>query len=129
VAPSSLDGELVDDTVLTQALSAGNRATAEDRGLEYVEGARARHCRVAIDGETFAASFPQVAWLVGSASLETWRGQLDFWVFGDGEVGMVTGSVNGNAQAILPHGLQATVEIRLTATDRGNPVSITPPRT
>ena len=129
VPPSSLDGELVDDTVLTQALSAGNRATAEDRGLEYVEGARARHCRVAIDGKTFAASFPQVAWLVGNASLETWRGQLDFWVFGDGEVGMVTGSVNGNAQAILPHGLQATVEIRLTATDRGDPVSIAPPRT
>jgi hypothetical protein len=116
-------------TVLTQSLSAGNRATAEDRGLEYVEGARARHCRVAIDGEIFAASFPQVAWLVGNASLETWRGQLDFWVFGDGEVGMVTGSVNGNAQAILPHGLLATVEIRLTATDRGDPVSITPPRT
>ena len=129
VAPSLLDGELIDDTVLTQSLSAGNRATAEDRGLEYVEGARARHCRVAIDGEIFAASFPQVAWLVGNASLETWRGQLDFWVFGDGEVGMVTGSVNGNAQAILPHGLLATVEIRLTATDRGDPVSITPPRT
>jgi len=129
VTPSSLDGELIDDTVRTQALSAGNRATAEDRGLEYVEGARARRCRVAIDGKTFAASFPQVKWLVGDASLETWRGQLDFWVFGDGEVGMVTGSLNGNAQAILTHGLMASVEIRLTATDRGDPVSITPPRT
>ncbi len=129
VTPASLDGELIDDTVRTQALTAGNRATVEDRGLEYVEGARARRCRVAIDGKTFAASFPQVTWLVGNASLDTWRGELDFWVFGDGEVGMVTGSVNGNAQSIPPHGLQATVEIRLTVTDRGMPVSITPPRT
>jgi len=76
--------------------------------------------------ETFAASFPQVAWLVGSAQSGAWRGQLDFWVFGDGEVGMVTGSVNG-PPGILPHGLQATVEIRLTAPAARNPVSITPP--
>jgi len=58
-----------------------NRATAEDHGLEYVEGARARHCRVAVDGATYLASFPQVEWLVGPANLESWRGELDYWVF------------------------------------------------
>jgi hypothetical protein len=126
--PSGLDGQVLDLTVLAGALSPANRATAENRGLEYVEGARARHCRVAVDGPTFAASFPQVVWLVGSATLAAWRGELDFWVFGDGEVGMVSGSVNGNAQDILPHGLQATVQVRMTATDRDAPVSISPPR-
>lgn len=128
VSSTSLDSKMIDATVVAEAFSPGNRATAEDRGLEYVEGARARHCRVAIDGRTFGASFPQVTWLVGDASLSTWRGQIDFWVFGDGEIGQITGSVNGSAQAILPHGLQATVEVKLTAIDRGWPVTITPPR-
>ena len=60
VAPESLDSDTIDANVFADALSPANRATAEDRGLEYVEGARARHCRIAVDGPTFAASFPQV---------------------------------------------------------------------
>ena len=126
-APSDANDQLVDATALTQALSPTNRATAEYRGLEYVEGARARHCRVAVDGNTFQASFPQVKWLTKNAVLETWRGELDFWVFGDGEVGMISGSVNGSAQEILPHGIQATIKVRMTATDRNALVSILPP--
>ena len=129
VAPGTIDGQLLDATVVEGALSLTNRATAENHGLEYVEGARARHCRVAVDGLTFAASFPQVAWLVGSATPATWRGEIDFWVFLDGEVGLATGTVNGDAQGILPHGLQATIWVRMTATDRDAPVSISPPRT
>lgn len=124
---SAMDGMLADATVMAQALTAGNRATAEDRGLEYVEGARARRCRVAVDGDTFAASFPQSVWLTGSASMKTWRGQIDYWVFGDGGVGQVQGSINGDAQGILAHGLQATVRVTLTATDRGQAVRIAPP--
>lgn len=127
-AAESTDGQLLDLTVLAGALSEQNRATAEDHGLEYVEGARARRCRVAVEGATFATSFPQVKWLVGAAKLTTWRGELDYWVFMDGEVGMVTGSVNGQAQEILPHGLLATVWVRMTATDRDTPVTITPPQ-
>ena len=104
---------LLDLTVLAGALSPENRATAEDRGLEYVEGARARHCRVAVDGATFAASFPQVAWLVGAAS--AWR---------RGEASSTTGSSatakwawsrapsTATAQDILPHGLLATVVVQ-----------------
>jgi hypothetical protein len=127
--PTAIDDQMLDLNVLADALSVDNRATAEDRGLEYVEGALARHCRVAVDGGTFAASFPQVTWLVGTASLAAWRGELDFWIFGDDEVGMVSGSVNGNAQDILPHGIQATVFVKMTATDRDTPVTISPPRT
>ena len=127
VAPEVIDGQMIDLTVLQEALSSDNRATAEDHGLEYVEGARARHCRVAVDGATYLASFPQVEWLVGPANLESWRGELDYWVFGDGEVGMVSGTVNGTAQDILPHGLQATAWVKLTATDRDANVLISPP--
>lgn len=125
---TAIDDQMLDLNVLADALSVDNRATAEDRGLEYVGGALARHCRVAVDGGTFAASFPQVSWLVGTASLAAWRGELDFWIFGDDEVGMVSGSVNGNAQDILPHGIQATVYAKMTATERDTPVTISPPR-
>jgi len=129
VNPATVDNQTIDLTVLSNALQADNRATAEDWGLEYVEGARARHCRVAVDGVTFEASFPQVAWLVGNAPLATWRGELDFWIFADNQVGMVSGSVNGDAEAILPHGLLATVRVKMTATNRDLPVTISPPRT
>lgn len=129
VDPATIDSQMLDLSVLAGVLSPDNRATTEDRGLEYVEGALARHCRVAVDGATFEASFPQVSWLVGPASLATWRGELDFWVFVDSEVGMVSGTVNGDAHEILPHGIQATVWVKMTATDRDTAINIAPPRT
>ena len=61
--------ETVDLQALDAALVPGYRATAEDRGIEVIEGARARRCRVAVDGATFRAAFPQVRWLVGDADL------------------------------------------------------------
>jgi hypothetical protein len=125
---AGLESDLLDYTALTAALSQANRATAEDHGLEYVEGARARRCRVAVDGPTFLATFPQLSWLLGDASVKPWRGQLDYWIFGDGELGRVEGSVNGAAQNILPHGLLATFNVRMTATDRDRGVSISAPR-
>jgi hypothetical protein len=70
-----------------------------------------------------------VIWLVGDANTTAWRGELDYWVFGDGEVGRIEGRVNGASQEILPHGLLATVNVRLTATDRDTPISVSTPRT
>jgi hypothetical protein len=127
VSADSIDDQLIDATVLRQALTEGNRATAEDRGLEYVEGARARHCRLATDGDTFQAAFPQSVWLTGGASLATWRGKLDFWVFGDAQVGRVEATVNGLGEAIVPNGVQATINATLTATERDRVIRIDPP--
>ena len=42
---------------------------------------------------------------------------------------MVSGTVNGDAQGILPHGLLATVRVKMTAVDRDVAVSISPPQT
>jgi hypothetical protein len=81
-----------------------------------------------VDGATYEASFPQLTWLVGTAEVASWRGQLDYWIFGDGQLGRVEGSVNGAAQNILPHGLLATFNVRMNATNRGEPVSIAAPR-
>ena len=73
------------------------------------------------------SAFPQVEWVVGKADLDRWRGELDYWVFLDGELGRVTGSVNGDAGAIREGALQGTIRVNLTATSRGEPFRIDPP--
>ena len=127
VTSTAVAADTVDLQALEVALTPGYRATAEDRGVEVIEGARARHCRLAVDGSIFQAAFPQVRWLVGAADLHRWRGQLDYWVFLDGELGQLAGSVNGEAAGIAPDNIQATIEVRLTATERGHDVVIYPP--
>lgn len=127
VTADAVAADTLDVQALSSALTSAYRATAEDRGVEVLEGARARRCRIAIDGGTFEATFPQVRWMVGSADLHRWRGQLDYWVFLDGQVGQVAGSVNGEAVGVVPDALQATVELQLTATERGRTFVIYPP--
>jgi hypothetical protein len=127
VPASAVDPDSVDVQVLRVALTPAYRATAEDRGVEVLEGAHARRCRVLVDGTTFEAAFPAVRWLVGSADLRRWRGELDYWVFLDGEVGQVAGGVNGEAAGVVPNAVQATVEVLLTATERGRSFVVYPP--
>jgi hypothetical protein len=117
----------VDAQAFAAALGGGARATAEPHGVDVIEGARARHCRVLVDGPTFRAAFPQVGWLVGDADLSRWRGDLDYWVFLDGQLGRVTGSINGDAGGIRDGALQATIKVNMTATSRGRPLRIDPP--
>ena len=126
-APAATSGESVDEQALAIALTSDYRATAEDRGIEVIEGARARRCRIAIDGSTFAAAFPEITWLTGSADLHRWRGQLDYWVFLDGELGQIAGSANGEASGIVPGALNGTIDLRLTATERGRDRVVYPP--
>lgn len=125
--PAEIGDADLDLTVFRQALLPEARAAAESRGVGVIEGARARQCRIFIDGPTFRAAFPQVSWLLGAADLARWRGQLDYWVFLDGQIGRITGSVNGDAADIQLGALQSTVRVELTATDRGSTVELTPP--
>ena len=127
VEPATVGADTVDAHALGVALTPEYRATAEDRGVEVIEGARARRCRVAIDGQTFQQAFPQAVWLVGDADLHRWRGQLDYWVFLDGQLGQVAGSANGEAADIVPDAISGTIEVRLTATERGRDSFIYPP--
>jgi hypothetical protein len=123
LAPSGALDLWAADTVLSDAYL----VTAEDRGEEVIEGARARRCRVSIDGSAFVQTFPQVRFLVGDADLSRWRGQLDYWVFLDGQLGQLAGSVNGDALDIESDALQGTVTVHLTATERGREQVIYPP--
>ena len=127
VAPTVVGADTLDVQALAVALTPDYRATAEDRGVEVLQGARARRCRVAITGEIFEGAFPEVRWLVGTADLHRWRGQLDYWIFLDGQVGQVAGSVNGEAAQVIPDAVQGTVQVRLTATERGHSFVIYPP--
>jgi hypothetical protein len=127
VDPASVDADTVDRQALDLALTPELRATAEDRGVEVIEGARARRCRVAGDGLIFEDAFPEVVRLVDKADLHRWRGQLDYWVFLDGQLGQIAGSINGEAAEIVPEALNGTVDVRMTATERGRDTFIYPP--
>jgi len=116
-----------DAHAIAVALTAGNRATAEDYGIESIEGAPARRCRIALDGATFQAAFPAVRWLVGDADLSRWRGQLDYWIFLDGQVGQLVANANGEATGIRPEAIQATIDVHLTATERDRELVVYPP--
>jgi hypothetical protein len=125
--PSLIVPDELDTQALESGLSDDLRATAENRGLEFIEGARARHCRIEVDGATFTAAFPEVDWFVGSNSLGHWRGELDFWIFSDGEVGQIQGSVSGEAEPLGRSGIVGTIEVTLDATERDQFRSIIAP--
>jgi hypothetical protein len=126
-AADAVRGTELDLNAFKVALSPEARAAASTLGVGLIEGAQARQCRTAIDGPTFRAAFPQVEWIVGDAGLAHWRGQLDYWVFVDGQIGRIAGSVNGDATDIQEGALLATVRVDLTATDRDTNVQIAPP--
>jgi hypothetical protein len=70
---------------------------------------------------------PQVRLLVGTTDLARWRGELDYWVFADGQLGQVDGRLTGPAGDLDPEALNALIRFRLTAVDRGLPISVLPP--
>ena len=127
VGTSQIAGHDLDATFVDVGLSPAQRAAPEDAGLAFIEGARARHCRIAIDGTTLRRALPEIDMLVGKADLARWRGQVDYWVFADGQLGQANGYAGGPALELDPDGLQAVVRFRLTAIERGAPVTINAP--
>jgi len=119
VSLAFVDGEDLDLQVVRSVLTPAIRTVAEDRGIAFIEGARARHCRVAVDGIMFRESFPQVRYLVGDASIAILLGELDYWVFADAQLGRVEARINGSAIGIVPEALLITIRAQFTAVDRG----------
>jgi hypothetical protein len=108
---------------------------AEDLGLVHIEGARARHCRTFIDGGMALDTFLPLRWLLYGTSedpgeaIPRWRGELDWWVFGDGELGLATVEISGS-RAETPwdaEGIRVVLEAELSATDRHVPVDVGAP--
>jgi hypothetical protein len=108
---------------------------AEDVGLELIQGAKARHCRTAIDGPTALRTLVPLRWLAGgdpvavTATLVAWRGTLDWWVFADGQLGMATLVINGYPGDAWPtSGLQGEIRATMTAIDRAFAHVVRPPQ-
>lgn len=118
----------LDLQLLRTALTPENRLVAQMLGIGFLEGARARHCRVAVDGATFRAAVPQVSFLVGDGDIDRWRGELDYWVFADGELGQADARVNGSAAGVVENVLLIDLTYRLTAVHRGADITVPRPR-
>ena len=56
---------------------------------------------------TLRRILPQVELLVGATDISRWRGDLDYWVFADGQLGQVDGRVSGTAEGLDEDSLQA----------------------
>lgn len=128
IPPEQADGADLDRQLVTVALSVEDRSVAELLGIDVIEGARARHCRIAIDGTTFREAVPEISWLVGGLDISRWRGTLDYWVFTDGQLGRVEAHINGSAFELVDDALQATLRLRLNAVERGAPVTLPRPQ-
>jgi hypothetical protein len=132
-SPQVIPRVTLDTAVVAADLSDAARLAAEDAGIELVGGARARHCRLLTGGILALQGFRPLRWLIGQAPLSdtpdlaAWRGELDWWVFADGELGMATVSVEGFPPAGWPAGIQAALHATLTARGRGAPRTVRAP--
>ena len=110
---------------------------AEDLGLVIIEGARARHCRTFIDGNTALDTFLPLRWLLYDGYQATdnaigrWRGEMDWWVFADGELGMAAVEVSGSRAETDwdAEGVRVVLQARLEATDREGGMAVGVPMT
>jgi len=127
VSGAAVEGEALDLAVLREALHSTARAAAEELGIAYVDGARARNCRVAIDGDTFRRAFPQVRWLAGDADLRHWRGELEYWIFTDSQLGRAEAWIEGEGFTLQAGAIRGRLEASLTATERGSSINIVAP--
>ena len=123
----AVEDESIDLAVLRAALDTQARAAAEENGIAYVEGARARHCRLAIDGDTFRRAFPQIRWLAGDADLHRWRGELEYWIFTDDQLGRVDAWIEGEGFTLEPGAIRGRLDASMIATERGSSITIVAP--
>ena len=123
----AVEDESIDLAVLRAAIDTDARAAAEEIGIAYVEGARARHCRVAIDGDTFRRAFPQVRWLAGDADLHRWRGELEYWIFTDDQLGRADAWIEGEGFTLQPGAIRGRLDASMIATERGSSITIVAP--
>jgi hypothetical protein len=127
VPDAAVAGESLDLAVLREGLDSTARAASEELGIAYVQGARARHCQVAISGDTFRRAFPQVRWLAGDADLHRWRGELEYWIFTDSQLGLAQAWIEGEGFTLQEGAIRGRLDVGLTATERGSSITIVAP--
>jgi hypothetical protein len=125
-------GPTLDTALVDGILAERGHLAAEDLGIELIGVAPARHCRLLVDGPAALRAFAPLEWLAGPEAQDvligSWRGDLDWWVFTDGELGLARVRVGGPVLAGWPvSGMQAVLQATLSATDRTAPQEIRPP--
>jgi hypothetical protein len=128
------DGGTLDGPVVALLTASDPAVVPEDLGVGIVSGARARHCRTAVNGPTALDTFLPLRWLTGGQlltvthPLDEWRGTLDWWVFTDGQLGQASVDIHGYPGEAWPtSGIAGTLSARLTALDRDVPQTVTQP--
>ena len=132
---SGEDGLTMDGPPYSLAALPRGEIVAEDLGLEHIEGARARHCRTFIDGTTAMDTFLPLRWLLydgddrPEGAISRWRGELDWWVFTDGELGFATVEVSGplSETPLDDEGVRVVLTAELSATHRDRPMDVAGP--
>jgi hypothetical protein len=128
------NGLTLDGPVVSLLRATDPEVVAEDLGVGLVSGARARHCRTAVNGPSALDTFLPLRWLAGGQlltvthPLEEWRGTLDWWVFTDGQLGQASVDIHGYPGEAWPtSGIAGTLSARLTALDRDIPQVVSAP--
>jgi hypothetical protein len=128
------DGGTLDGPIVALLTASDPAVVPEDLGVGLVSGARARHCRTAVNGPTALDTFLPLRWLAGGQlltvthPLEEWRGTLDWWVFTDGQLGQASVDIHGYPGEAWPtSGIAGTLSARLTALDRDVPQTVSQP--
>jgi hypothetical protein len=126
-------GLTVEEPIEAVALGALGKPVTEELGIELIEGAQARHCRTPVDGPTAVELSLPLRWLAGgqlvtpARELEAWRGNLDWWIFADGELGQAVVTIHGYPGEAWPSaGLQGSITARMTSLDRTVPQTVGP---
>ena len=75
-----------------------------------------------------AAAFPEIALArSGTRTSRRWRGELDYWVFADGQLGRVVGQRQRRGRRARPGGTAGHLSATLTATDRDRDLFVIEP--
>lgn len=115
-------------------LAEPGRPPVEDLGVDLVDGAPARHCRISVSGPHAVRAFLPLGWLLGRAPLDrgpalgVWRGDLDWWSFADGKLGRATALIGGHpSDAWTIPGLRGTLRAEMWVAERDVPRTIEEP--
>ncbi len=132
--PAVTGAGALDAAVVANIEAEDRQLAVEDVGEELLGGVPARRCRAAVRGPGALRAFPALRPLIGgelfdeTPLLSQWQGELEWWVFSDGELGVASVSLHGLPGREWPQrGIKGRLDARLVAADAATPERIGAP--